>query len=170
MPTNPHQPCGPMRTSPVVQDLLDLPADGTFDSLAELVRRLIGCRAAVISIVDHDRVFLKSRAGLDLAEVGVEPGLCASAVLQDGPWVVEDASIDPRTLANPLVAGDAGLRFYAGVPLRLRHGENIGMLAAIDFEPRVLTEEQLDSLKLVASIVAEMLDRHLEFHRLANPA
>ncbi|HEX7854354.1 MAG TPA: GAF domain-containing protein [Sphingobium sp.] len=141
--------------------ILDIPRDGSFDALAELVRRFLDCKAAVVSIVDRDGVFLMAHPGLDVDRVGGEPGLCASAVMQDEPWIVEDAEIDPRTLANPLVAGDLGLRFYAGIPLRTVDGHNIGVLAALDFQPRKLSDFELDSLKLVAKVVVDMLELRL---------
>lgn len=61
---------------------------------------------SIVSIVDEDRIWFKSRRGVDVEEIGRDPGLCASAILQNDPWVVTDAVADPRTLANPLVAGD----------------------------------------------------------------
>lgn len=151
----------------MVAEIMSLPADGSFDSVAELVRRLLGCKAAVVSIVDHDRIFLPTHPGLDGDEIPAAPGLCASAVLQDDPWIVENAQVDPRTLANPLVAGDLGLRFYAGIPLRLSGGQNVGVLAAIDFEPRELSEEDLQSLKLLAGIVVRQLEYRLMIRDLA---
>jgi GAF domain-containing protein len=77
---------------------------------------------------------------VEVRDVSRDPGLCASAIMHDGPWVIEDAALDPRTLANPLVAGDLGLRFYAGVPLTTQDGFNLGGLCVIDREPRVLGE------------------------------
>ncbi|MFT3967077.1 MAG: GAF domain-containing protein [Sphingobium sp.] len=141
--------------------ILDIPRDGSFDTLAELVRRFLDCKAAVVSILDRDGVFLMAHPGLDVDRIGAEPGLCASAVAQDEPWIVEDAIVDPRTLANPLVAGDLGLRFYAGIPLRTADGHNIGVLAALDFQPRKLSEEELATLKLIASVVVSMLELRL---------
>lgn len=100
--------------------ILDTPPEGAFDRVTRLAARLFDVPIAIVSVVDHDRIWFKSRHGLDLSEVERAPGLCASAVLQDGPWVIENAPLDPRTLANPLVVGSFGLKFYAGVPLRTR--------------------------------------------------
>ena len=117
-------------------DVLDTPPDGAFDRITALAARLFDVPIAIVSIVDTDRIWFKSHHGLDVEEIGREAGLCASAILHDGPWLVTDAAIDPRTLANPLVAGEFGLRFYAGVPLTTHDGYNLGTLCVIDHEPR----------------------------------
>ena len=94
---------------------------------------------AIVSIVDHDRIWFKSHHGVDVEQISRDPGLCASAILQDDLWVVENAPEDPRTLLNPLVAGEFGLKFYAGAPLKTRDGYNLGTLCILDFEPRTMT-------------------------------
>ena len=98
---------------------------------------------------------------MDVREVGRDLGLCASAVLGDGPYVVEDAIVDPRTLADPLVAGSLGLRFYAGVPLRTQGGHNLGMLTAIDVEPRSLSPRELLILQDLAAVVMDEMELRL---------
>ncbi len=85
---------------------------------------------AIVSVVDHDRIWFKAHHGTEVTQIGRDPGLCASAILQDDVWVIEDAVRDPRTLANPLVAGEFGLQFYAGVPLRTPDGYNLGTSAS----------------------------------------
>src|SRR5687767_9179452 len=110
-------------------DILDTPPDGAFDRITALAARLFDVPIAIVSVVDTDRIWFKSARGLpDVAEIERAPGLCASAILQDQPWVVTDAANDPRTLANPLVAGAFGLRFYVGVPLTTSDGHNLGTL------------------------------------------
>ncbi len=110
-------------------EILDTPPDGAFDRLTALAARLCDTPMSVVSIVDTDRIWFKSRYGVDVAEISRDPGLCASAILQDEPWIVEDARHDPRTLANPLVAGEFGLQFYLGVPLITGDGHGIGTRA-----------------------------------------
>ena len=112
-------------------DVLHTPPDGAFDRLTSLAARHFGVPIAIVGVVDSDRIWFKSRHGVDGQEIGRDPGLCASAILQDEPWVGTDAAVDPRTPANPLVAGEAGLRFYAGVPLQTREArEGVGRRAA----------------------------------------
>jgi sigma-B regulation protein RsbU (phosphoserine phosphatase) len=142
-------------------DVLDTPPDGAFDRITALAARHFDVPIAIVSIVDTDRVWFKSRHGVDVDEIGRDPGLCASAILQDRPWVVEDAAQDPRTLANPLVAGDFGLRFYAGVPLTTRDGHNLGTLCVLDREPRHLSGAQTDTLADLAGIVMDELELRL---------
>lgn len=93
---------------------------------------------AIISIVDEDRIWFKSHHGLPVDQIPREPGLCASAILRNDPHILTDASVDPRSLANPLVAGDFGLRFHAGVPLTTSDGHNLGALCIIDKAARLI--------------------------------
>jgi GAF domain-containing protein len=96
--------------------VLDTPPDGAFERITALAARLFDVPISIVSIVDSDRIWFKSHHGLDVDQIDREPGLCASAVLQEGPWLVNDARTDPRTLANPLVAGDLGCRGGRPVP------------------------------------------------------
>jgi two-component sensor histidine kinase len=120
---------------------------------------------AIISIVDHDRIWFKSHHGVPVNEIGREPGLCASAVLQSEPWILTDAKKDIRSLANPLVAGDFGLRFYAGVPLRTSDGFNLGTLCIIDKEARPIDQNAIDDLKDLASVVMDQMELRLSARR-----
>jgi GAF domain-containing protein len=86
-------------------DILDTPPDGAFDRITAIAARLLNVPIAIVSIVDHDRIWFKSRHGVDVPQVDRDPGLCASCILQDSPWIVSDAKADVRALANPLVAG-----------------------------------------------------------------
>jgi sigma-B regulation protein RsbU (phosphoserine phosphatase) len=142
-------------------DVLDTPPDGAFERITALAARHFGVPISIVSIVDTDRIWFKSHHGVDVDEIGRDPGLCASAILQDGPWVVENAATDPRTLANPLVAGELGLRFYAGAPLRTRDGFNLGTLCVIDQKPRDFTEEQAGTLADMAAVVMDELELRL---------
>lgn len=140
-------------------DVLDTPPDGSFDRITRLAAGLLDMPIAIVSIVDTDRIWFKSAHGLDgVDEVERVPGLCASAVLADEPWIVEDAAVDPRTLANPLVAGEFGLRFYAGAPLMTHDGHNLGTLCVIDREPRELAPDGPQVLADLASIVMDELE------------
>ncbi len=146
-------------------DVLDTPPDGAFDRITALAARLLRVPISIVSIVDADRIWFKSHHGLDVDQIGREPGLCASAILHDGPWLVGDARTDPRTLANPLVAGEMGLGFYAGVPLRTHDGHNLGTLCVIDVEPRQITGEQVETLSDLAALVMDELELRLSAQR-----
>lgn len=142
-------------------DILDTPPDGAFDRITAIAARRFGTPIAIISIVDNDRIWFKSRHGLDVAQIGRDPGLCASAILATDPYILSDAAADVRSLANPLVAGDFGLRFYAGVPLTTADGYNLGTLCVIDREPRPIDQAQIDDLKDLASVVMDQLETRL---------
>jgi sigma-B regulation protein RsbU (phosphoserine phosphatase) len=142
-------------------DVLDTPPDGAFERVTAMAARLFDVPISIVSIVDSDRIWFKSHHGLDVDEIGREPGLCASAILQDDPWLVTDAACDPRTLANPLVAGEFGLRFYAGVPLTTHDGYNLGTLCVIDREPRQVSDAEVATLRDLASVVMDELELRL---------
>jgi two-component sensor histidine kinase len=146
-------------------EVLDTPPDGAFDRVTAIAARRFDTPIAIISIVDHDRIWFKSHHGLDVEEIGRDPGLCASAILSSEAHVLLDATADPRSLANPLVAGDFGLRFYAGVPLRTSDGFNLGTLCVIDKEPRTVDQDQIDDLTDLASLVVDQLELRLAARR-----
>lgn len=142
-------------------DILDSPPDGAFERITALAARLFQVPIAIVSIVDSDRIWFKSHHGLAVEEIGRDPGLCASAILSDQPWLVTDAITDPRTLANPLVAGEFGLRFYAGVPLRTSDGYGLGTLCVIDKEPREVSAAEVASLEDLAAVVMDEMELRL---------
>lgn len=142
-------------------EILDTPPDGSFDRVTALAARRFGVPISVISIVDHDRIWFKSHHGLDVQQIGRDPGLCASAILSQEAHVLVDASTDVRSLANPLVAGEFGLRFYVGVPLTTSDGFNLGTLCVIDKAPRLVDQAQIDDLKDLATLVVDQLELRL---------
>ncbi|GGI09064.1 GAF domain-containing sensor histidine kinase [Egicoccus halophilus] len=142
-------------------DALAIPPDGAFERIARMAARLTDTPIATISIVDEDRIWFPATHGLDVTEIAHEPGLCASAVLQPDPYVVTDASLDPRTLDNSLVRGELGLRFYVGIPLRTADGHGLGTLNVIDVAPRSLRPGELEHLQDLAAIVMDELELRL---------
>jgi sigma-B regulation protein RsbU (phosphoserine phosphatase) len=146
-------------------DVLDTPPDGAFDRITALAARLLNVPVAIVSIVDADRIWFKSHHGLDVDQIDREPGLCASAILHDGPWLVNDARADARTLANPLVAGAMGVGFYAGVPLTTHDGYSLGTLCVLDLQPRQLTEDEVATLSDLAALVMDELELRLSARR-----
>jgi eukaryotic-like serine/threonine-protein kinase len=109
-------------------DILDTPPDGSFDRITDIAADLFSVPIAIVSLVDENRIWFKSRRGLDVDEIDRSPGLCSSAILRSDPLILPDAAADMHALANPLVAGEFGLRFYVGVPLRTHDGFNLGTL------------------------------------------
>jgi len=146
-------------------DVLDTPPDGAFDRITSLAARLFQVPIAIVSIVDHDRIWFKSHHGIDVEQIDRAPGLCASAICQYEPWLVTDASVDPRTIDNALVAGELGLRFYLGVPLTTWDGYNLGTLNVIDVRPREVSDDDVDTLRDLASVVVDELELRLATRR-----
>ncbi len=144
-------------------EILDAPADGTFDRIAQAAATLCGTPIATVSIIDADRVWFAACHGLDgVAQVGTEPGLCASAFVADDTYVVTDAAIDPRTLDHPLVRGELGLRFYAAAPIVTPDGHRLGTVTALDVMPRELAQTQTAVLTHLAALAAEQLQLRLD--------
>ena len=141
--------------------ILDTPPDGAFDRITALAASLFKVPIALVSLVDEDRIWFKSKHGLSVDQIERAPGLCASAVYSPGAYVVRDAVRDPRTLTNPLVVGALGLRFYAAAPLVTHDGARLGTLNIIDFEPRELTASQQEQLVMLAQLVMDQMELRL---------
>jgi len=142
-------------------DILDTPPDGAFDRITALAARFFNVPIGIVSIVDHDRIWFKSHHGLEVQQIGRDSGLCASAILQNDVYTVLDAKVDPRTLANPLVAGEFGLQFYAAAPLRTSDGFLLGTICVIDCQPRQVTEVEKTTLTDLAALVMDELELRL---------
>jgi formate hydrogenlyase transcriptional activator len=148
--------------------ILDTPPDGAFDHLTTVTANLFRVPIAIVSLVDHDRIWFKSRHGLDMCETGREPGLCASAIFSSEVYHIRDAIHDVRALANPLVAGDFGLRFYAAAPLRTHDGFNLGTLCIIDRQPRDLAPSEAEILTKLAALVMDQMELRLAARKIAE--
>ncbi len=142
-------------------EILDTPPDGTFDRITALAARHFNVPVALVSLVDEDRIWFKSRHGLEAEQIPRSPGLCASVIFSDEAYVVLNAIEDPRTLANPLVAGEMGVRFYAAVPLVTHDGHRLGTMNIIDFKPRELGAEGLSDLHEFAGLVMDQMELRL---------
>lgn len=139
-------------------EILDTPTDGSFDRITSLVARLFNVPIAIVSLVDTDRIWFKSHHGLSVEQIDREPGLCASAILSNEVYHIANAIEDPRCLANPLVAGEFGLRFYAAAPLKTKDGYNLGTLCVIDRIPREITSKEEKILEDLAAIVMDEME------------
>jgi sigma-B regulation protein RsbU (phosphoserine phosphatase) len=147
-------------------DILDTPAEGSFDRIAALAARCLNAPIGMVTIVDQDRIWCKARYGLEVEELDRVSGFCASAIFQSDPYVVLDASVDPRHLTNPLVAEEFGLRFYAAAPIVTHDGYRLGTVNVMDRHPREITQLQMDTLQDLAAIVVDELELRLSARRL----
>jgi len=119
--------------------LLDTPPESAFDNVTALCADLLDVPIALVSLVDRDRQWFKSRVGLDATETARSVAFCDHAIRRREILVVEDATADARFADNPLVTDGPRIRFYAGVPLRTADGHALGTLCAIDRRPRTLS-------------------------------
>ncbi|MFQ4137952.1 PAS domain S-box protein [Nodosilinea sp. PGN35] len=137
--------------------ILDTPPEEAFDRITAIAARVLDVPIALISLVDGDRIWFKSRHGLDLEQIDRELGLCASAILQRGVYTIADARQDPRSQAHSLVVGELGLRFYAAAPLTTPDGFALGTLCVLDRLPRQLTAAETHTLVDLANLVIDQL-------------
>jgi diguanylate cyclase (GGDEF)-like protein/PAS domain S-box-containing protein len=141
--------------------VLDTPAEADFDDITALAARYFDVPIALISLIDRDRQWFKSRVGLDVTQTSRDIAFCDTAIKGSGVMVVPDARSDARFAANPLVTGEPGIRFYAGSPLVTPQGHSLGTLCIIDRKPRAFTAEQGVALTVLSRQVAA----HLELRR-----
>ena len=138
-------------------DVLDTEPEERFDRLTRMSKRLFGVPIALVSLVDENRQWFKSCVGLDVSETPRDISFCGHAILGSDIFVIPDAAKDERFADNPLVVNEPKIRFYAGCPLRSHNGSKLGTLCIIDREPRNLTEEDLETLRDLASMVEREL-------------
>jgi PAS domain S-box-containing protein len=141
--------------------ILDSDPEETFDRLARLATRIFDVPIAHVSLIDEHRVWLKARCGIDATEGERCDALCAHTILSDEPLVVEDARQDERFRDSPSVAGEAGIRFYAGAPLVTENGQAVGTLCIKDREPRRFSEAEAAILTELAAIVVHEMEQRL---------
>lgn len=141
-------------------ELLDTPPEERFDRYTRLAQRLFAVPVAQIAFVDEGRQWIKSQSGESIAATSRAQSFCAHAILDPGVTVVEDAREDARFASNPLVSGEPGIRFYAGVPLAAPDGHRLGTLCIMDFSARKLSPEDLEPLADLARLVERELAAH----------
>ncbi|WP_051971405.1 bifunctional diguanylate cyclase/phosphodiesterase [Massilia sp. 9096] len=146
--------------------LLGSPPEDAFDRITRMAARLLHVPIALVSLVDQDVQWFKSRCGLDATETARDISFCGHAILDHVPLVVPDAQLDARFADNPLVTGPTQVRFYAGVPLYSIEHQPIGTLCVLDHVPRYLSEEELDMLR----DLARMLEGLIHHRQLASAA
>ena len=137
--------------------VLDTLPEERFDRLTRTARRLFGVSIALVSLIDHDRQWFKSRQGLDALETPRNISFCGHAILSHEALVVEDATADVRFADNPLVTGPLGIRFYAGMPLQGPNGYQVGTLCLVDQKPRQFSPEDVAALQDLAAAVSDQL-------------
>ncbi|MEQ1781226.1 MAG: histidine kinase dimerization/phosphoacceptor domain -containing protein [Hyphomonadaceae bacterium] len=139
-------------------DILDTPKESDFDDIVDLASRLCETPISVINLIDSDRQWFKAEVGLGVRETPLDTSLCSHAILEKDFMEIPDTLQDQRMRDNGLVAGDPGLRFYAGALLQTPDGLPIGTLCVLDYQPRVLTALQRHALRVLAKQVMTQLE------------
>jgi adenylate cyclase len=140
------------------QNILDTGSDEDFDRIVKVASFICGTPISLISLVDTDRQWFKSRIGLEVEETPRSVSFCSHAIQQEGIMEIEDASKDIRFKDNPLVTGDPNIRFYAGTPLVTENGLKLGTLCVIDKVSKTLTQEQKDCLESLSKQVMDQIE------------
>jgi GAF domain-containing protein len=139
-------------------EVLDTVPEEVFDDLTELAARICEAPMALISLVDEDRQWFKSKVGITISETSRDLSFCSYAITQSDLFIVPDASRDERFATNPLVVSGLKIRFYAGAPLITPDGHALGTLCVIDKVPRKLRREQEQALRILARHVVSQLE------------
>ncbi len=137
--------------------ILDTPPEDRFDQIVALAARVFDVPISYISMVDMNRQWFKSKHGIDVAETPRDISFCGHAILQNDPLIVPDLASDQRFSSSPLVTGVPFARFYAGMPVAVESGVNVGTLCVLDTKPRSLSDGQVRILRDMGQLVEQQL-------------
>ncbi len=143
-------------------DVLDTQPEEAFDRITRLVKVVLEMPMAVVSLVDRDRQWFKSKQGVRASETPRNISFCTHTIQGTKPLIVNDAHADPRFTNSPLVRGEPHIRFYIGVPLRSRDGYNVGALCSMDTKARDISPEQIGVLEDLARLIIDELELRIQ--------
>jgi diguanylate cyclase (GGDEF)-like protein len=133
--------------------ILDTRPEERFDRYTRLAKKLFKVPIALVTLVDQDRQWFKSRQGLEVSETPRDVSFCGHAILDDKPLIIKDARADKRFADNPLVTQKPNIRFYAGRSIKAPDGSRIGTLCVIDHEPKEISDDDVTALNDLAQLV-----------------
>ncbi len=148
--------------------ILDTDPEEIYDGIVFIASKICQVPISTITLVDHDRQWFKSAIGVEHRENPRIHSFCARAILGNEILEVPDSLEDDRFRDNPLATCDPGVRFYAGIPLELKDGLNVGTLCVIDHKPNKLSDEQLKSLRILGWQVTRLLELRLKNAQLSQ--
>jgi GAF domain-containing protein len=161
-------PSGPTESEALRSAYMDTLPDMALDRVTALAARLFSAPIAMVSVLDNDRVWLKSHFGAEVNHILRQVDLSTPGPLPQETVVIEDALLNESARGSKLVTGEAGLRFFAGVPLRRDGGEVIGTLSVFDTKPHAVTEIEIANLEDLAALVMVQLDLRRESRRMTG--
>ena len=141
--------------------ILDTMADSSFDDITQIASEICGTQFSVISLIDHDRQWFKSKVGFTICETPRDLSWCSHTILGDDILEIPDAELDQRFNDNPLNKSETPARFYAGAPLITSRGYKLGTLCVIDTKPKRLSESQKNILRKLANQVMILIESRL---------
>ncbi len=147
--------------------ILDTPPEPAFDRIVEMAANFFDVPMAGVSLVDEDRIWFKSRLGIEASQTARDAGLCSTAMLSQGVFHLRDAAHDERATAHSLVR-DLGIRFYAGAPLRTEQGLNLGTVWVIGQKPRELASGEAEMLRALAALAMNQMELRLYAEKVAR--
>ncbi len=143
-------------------DILDTKEEKAFDELRELAAQICNCPVSLITLIDKNRQWFKSKQGVDITETNRDASFCSHAILNTDVMIVEDLSNDERFFDNPFVAGEMNVRFYAGAPIVSPTGQTLGTICVLDKKPGKLNAMQERALELLSNQVTKLLELRLK--------
>lgn len=138
-------------------NLLDTPPEERFDRVVRFAAEQLVMPIALMTLVDRERQWFKSRLGVTVEETARDVSFCGHAIVKSELFIVEDAQRDVRFADNPMVTGDLRVRFYAGAPLNAPDGHRIGTLCVIDTQPRCFGPVELSILRALQALVNDTI-------------
>jgi len=147
--------------------ILDTPPEPAFDRIAEMAANFFNVPMAGVSLVDEDRVWFKSRVGINFPQTARDAGLCSSAMISQGDYHLSDAAHDQRALGHSFVA-EFGIRFYAAAPIRTHESLNLGTVWVLDQKPRELAPGEGEMLLALAALAMNQMELRLYAEKVAS--
>jgi diguanylate cyclase (GGDEF)-like protein len=152
-------------------EIMDTLPEQAYDDFTKLASIICNTPIALITLLDGQRQWFKSKIGLETNETPREAAFCAHAIMSpDEVMIIHDASNDERFVNNPLVTSDPNIRFYAGAPLITPSGQALGTICVIDNKPREITHQQIEALKVLSREVVVQLELRRSINTLEKSA
>ncbi len=139
-------------------EILDTVDEAKFDQVTKTIAKICETKIALISLIDRDRQWFKSRYALDVKQTPRDISFCGHAIIGDEIFEIQDAELDERFCDNPLFLNEPNVRFYAGMPLITSDNFRLGTLCVIDSKSKKLNSVQKDALKVMANLVVELFE------------